>query len=255
MLTAKLLDALQKDRHTNSNTTQRTCYVVRWGGGSSSNDAGEDDDAMIHPLLRRAKQVCRTVDVTPVWLQTCASEQCCLDPSLLSRLFEPRPMRSFLLGGSSKKDATNKKKKKKTAAAVGQRAPPRISVTGFGGPQRAALRHTIEAMGATYDDSMRKSTTHLIVHVDDEDCSTSSKNQNPSAARQPAASGPKYEKAVQWKLHCVTLDWLYHVAEYGWNESKEDAAVLSEERFAVKASSSTDDEDDAGGKKQRRQKD
>jgi len=95
-------------------------------------------------------------------------------------------------------------------------------------------------MGATYDDSMRKSTTHLIVHVDDD-----------MDARQPA-SGPKYEKALQWKLHCVTLDWLFHVAEYGWNESKEDAVVTSEERFSVKASSTGVD---VCGKRQRRAKD
>jgi hypothetical protein len=43
---------------------------------------------------------------------------------------------------------------------------------------------------------MRVSTTHLIFRE---------------------SSGQKYEKALEWKLHVVTIDWLYPCAEYGYD--------------------------------------
>ena len=72
--------------------------------------------------------------------------------------------------------------------------PLHFSISGYSGSTRTALIHFIQAV-ATYDDSMiRGQTTHLII------------NQ---------ASGEKYEKAVEWGLHVVELEWLYHVTQYG----------------------------------------
>ena len=51
-------------------------------------------------------------------------------------------------------------------------------------------------MGADYDDSLRQSsTTHLICRD---------------------ASGSKYEKATEWKIQTISIDWLYHVAAFGY---------------------------------------
>jgi hypothetical protein len=71
----------------------------------------------------------------------------------------------------------------------------RISITGFVGSKRTALIQLIQAI-ATYDDAMRTSTTHLICKE---------------------ASGNKYDKALEWKLHIVSQEWLYHVMEYGYS--------------------------------------
>jgi NAD-dependent DNA ligase len=75
----------------------------------------------------------------------------------------------------------------------------RISVTGFSGSIRTALMHAIKAIGATYDDSMPSTTTQLICRE---------------------ATGAKYEKAVEWKLFVVSLEWLFHVMQYGFEGEK-----------------------------------
>lgn len=67
----------------------------------------------------------------------------------------------------------------------------RLSITGFTGAERIALVHFIKALGATYDDSMSKRTLYLI------------------CAKE---SGPKYEKAIEWNVQVVDVNWLYELA-------------------------------------------
>jgi NAD-dependent DNA ligase len=67
----------------------------------------------------------------------------------------------------------------------------RLSITGFNGAERIALAHFIKALGVTYDDAMSKSTLYLI------------------CAKK---SGPKYEKAIEWNIKLVDVDWLYELA-------------------------------------------
>lgn len=70
----------------------------------------------------------------------------------------------------------------------------KVAVTGFMGAQRTAIRFTLVAIGAEYTENMSKENTHLI-------------------CKEP--TGPKYLKAVEWGLHVVTEDWLFHIVQFG----------------------------------------
>lgn len=76
----------------------------------------------------------------------------------------------------------------------------KLAVSGFVGSERTGLIQLVRAVGATYTEHLKPSNTHLI-------------------CREP--KGPKYEKAIEWKLHVVTVDWLYHVIRYGYYGTKE----------------------------------
>lgn len=136
----------------------------------------------IHPLLAQVKRnnLCELVEVTPLWLKTCLAENKILKPSRLPVIFTPfgRPFQTL-------------------TSAEATESLIRISVTGFSGSRRTAIIQLIHAIGAFYDDSMRPSTTHLI-------------------CREP--TGQKYEKALEWKLHIVSVDWLYHIAKNGYSD-------------------------------------
>jgi hypothetical protein len=219
MLSPKLLDALKVDHASagtvaediddgnNASSSKRTCYVVTWGGATPSH-------LEIHPLLSQLKRhsLCRLVQVTPIWLFTSIDEQRLIQVSRNPSLFVPgkHPIHALApstrgpeRGNNNSRTAVPKKLESSTAtgAAPTNTSVPatpaiRISVTGFSGSTRTAIRHAIQAMGATYDDFMvRKSTTHLICN-------------------EP--TGAKYEKAVEWNLHVVSLKWLYHVMQYGF---------------------------------------
>jgi twin BRCT domain len=71
----------------------------------------------------------------------------------------------------------------------------KLAVTGFVGGERTALIQLIRAVGASYTENMKPSNSHLICRE---------------------AKGPKYEKAIEWKLHVVSVEWLYHVVRYGY---------------------------------------
>jgi hypothetical protein len=83
----------------------------------------------------------------------------------------------------------------------------RISVTGFTGHERTAAIQPIQASGATYDDSMRQHiTTHLICA---DSIVKSQQNQ-------------KFQKAQEWGIHVVSVDWLYHVLQHGGGKKKDE---------------------------------
>lgn len=189
MLSQVLLNALKADQA--AAVAKRTCYSICWGGASTH------DLQYLFSQVKRY-QLCNVESVTPIWLFTCATEQKYIQPNHLPELFQAnnRPIYSF-----TKKDEKGK-------AQISVKPLQRISVTGFGGSQRTAIIHLITAMGGIYDDSMRTSTTHLIC------CE--------------AGVGQKYEKAVEWKLHIVSVSWLYHVACHGF-----DGELTTEERFAI----------------------
>eukprot|EP00551_Chaetoceros_affinis_P009114 CAMPEP_0203678320 /NCGR_PEP_ID=MMETSP0090-20130426/31554_1 /ASSEMBLY_ACC=CAM_ASM_001088 /TAXON_ID=426623 /ORGANISM="Chaetoceros affinis, Strain CCMP159" /LENGTH=365 /DNA_ID=CAMNT_0050545517 /DNA_START=198 /DNA_END=1295 /DNA_ORIENTATION=+ len=71
----------------------------------------------------------------------------------------------------------------------------KVSVSGFQNFERIGLRELLTAIGATYTDNMGNSNTHLICKE---------------------AKGPKYHKAIEWGLHVVTADFLYHIVQYGY---------------------------------------
>lgn len=70
-----------------------------------------------------------------------------------------------------------------------------ISVTGFTGPIRQAIISLLEAMRATHTAGLTPDNTHLICM---------------------SCGSAKYEKAIEWGVHRVTLDWLFHVRRRGY---------------------------------------
>lgn len=80
-----------------------------------------------------------------------------------------------------------------------------VAVTGFVGEERIGLKMMLLAIGADYTENMSRDNTHLICRE---------------------ASGAKYVKAMEWNLHVVTVEWLYHIAYFGYE-------VGSEKSFGV----------------------
>lgn len=76
----------------------------------------------------------------------------------------------------------------------------KVSVSGFQNSERSGLKHLLQSIGATYTDNMGNKNTHLICRE---------------------AKGPKYHKAIEWGLHVVTVDWLYHIVQYGYYGRKD----------------------------------
>jgi twin BRCT domain len=211
LLSSQLLDALKVDLSRNYNTSNKSadetmpinkkkCYVICWGGGISG---GTESVMMMHPLLAQVKrkELADILEATPIWLQTCCTEQRIVPPQRLGILFQPTAwaIRSFLGQQQQLQQQQQKSNSGEKQDPAALQNPPaaglRISVSGFCGSRRTAMIHLITVMGAVYDDSMRTSTTHLICRK---------------------ATGLKYQKAMEWKLHVVSIDWLYHVAQYGY---------------------------------------
>jgi len=72
-----------------------------------------------------------------------------------------------------------------------------ISLTGFQGTEKAVIIHLIEVIGGVYHNNMSNINTHLVFK----------KN----------ATGLKLQKANEWGLNVVSIQWLYHVLEHGYN--------------------------------------
>lgn len=70
------------------------------------------------------------------------------------------------------------------------------TLSGFAGTQKRAIAELISCIGGTCTDNMTNSNTHLIC--------------------QGKASNLKIEKASEWGLHVVSIDWLKHIAEFGF---------------------------------------
>lgn len=71
-----------------------------------------------------------------------------------------------------------------------------VALSGFSGTQKRAIAELIKYIGGACTDNMTNSNTHLIC--------------------QEKASSLKVEKASQWSLHVVSIDWLQHIIEYGF---------------------------------------
>jgi topoisomerase (DNA) II binding protein 1 len=69
----------------------------------------------------------------------------------------------------------------------------------------------IREVGAEYTDNLKSKNTHLICKE---------------------ASGKKYEKACEWGLHVVSVDWLYHVVRFGYIEGCETKFSLKKSQDA-----------------------
>ena len=276
LLSLKLLEALKADSIKQSNNNindgssivRRKCHVICWGGGGAVSDKKNrqgnnlllQQQFALHPLLSQIQRrnLCELVVVNPNWLQTCMAEQKVVDHTSLPLLFQPQswPWRKIHTNNNAQDAPETKsqpapvkdKENDSTEDPIKDNdsnnnshsihnpkmsAIPRISVTGFVGYTRAAIVQAIVAMGATFDDSMHQhKTTHLI-------CSERVIAQQ---QQQPDKKNQKLLKAKEWGIHAVSVDWLYHVLQYGGGKNKKamgdndddnDIGNSDEARFAV----------------------
>jgi hypothetical protein len=181
---------------------KRKCYVICWGEYSSSH-------ITMNPLLSQVKRLklCDLEEVTPIWLKTCIAEQKSLSSSRLMEIFKPHGHPIHFLPKQKQVDV-----EENSSIAGGKSSSVRISVTGFTGTRRAAVVHLVQAMDGIYDDSMKTSTTHLICRE---------------------AVGPKYEKAIEWNIHVVSIEWLYHISQYGYCGIENNNGQGCESRFSI----------------------
>lgn len=196
MLSTKWLDALKADSQLDD-CQRRKCYIVTWGGYAPSH-------ITIHPLLAQAKSqnLCALIPVSPIWIQTCVLDEKVPSPEKHPLLFQPQ---SWAMRRLDSDVSTSKK--------VGLRI--KVSVTGFVGHERTGIIHLLRAIGAEYTESMRNSNTHLICKEN---------------------KGPKYQKALEWGLHVVSVDWLHHIVQHGYGGEK-GTDNGCEEYFAVNGQS------------------
>ena len=195
ILSSKLVDALRADQKAGRAIRRRNCHVVGWG----SYEPGK----LIDPLVSQVKrhQLCDLLEVSPIWVHTCVKELKYLPPSAYPKLFTPSSrLLHFALAACDKNERPKSVTIPSDKNNASAHATIRISITGFTGFERTALVQFIQCLGGTYDDSMRTKTTHLICRE---------------------ARGNKFEKAVEWKRHVLTVDWLYHIASEGYSEGCE----------------------------------
>ena len=171
----------------------RTCYVVCWGGYKRA-------QITVHPLLSRveSEKLLTLVPVTPIWIQTCSADREIVALDKCPVLFQPQtwPIRRLpeSLSTSSKSGGI------------------KVSVSGFVGSERTGIIHMLRVLGALFTENMRSSNTHLICKE---------------------AKGAKYDKAIEWGLHVVSANWLYHIMEYGYGGNGGDDKTGCENRFSL----------------------
>jgi hypothetical protein len=172
---------------------KRRCHVVCWG--SSSRPQIE-----LHPILSNVQRLglCEIVLVTPFWLHTCVKIEKRVKPDRLASVFVPQPwpLRKLELVD------------RKTDVAV-----VAIAMTGFHWSERMAYIEVINAIGGTFHENMEKTSTHLVC--------------------KDKATGLKLEKAIQWGLHIVSIEWLHHIVRYGYG-GEEKAKDGCEARFSLR---------------------
>ncbi|KAI8619966.1 hypothetical protein BC830DRAFT_655659 [Chytriomyces sp. MP71] len=95
-----------------------------------------------------------------------------------------------------------------------------VGVTGYEGLSREHVRKLVQAMHATYTDSMSKRNTHLIAA--------------PTAEGEPPSM--KLVRAREWGIQVVSVDWLFACARTGgivWPLPEEDECITQEPKVSA----------------------
>lgn len=159
---------------------------------------------MVHPLLSRVEKekLCVVMPVTPVWLYASSADRKLLNPTKHPNLFQPQTWSIRHLPDSKR----------------GKESGIKVCVTGFVGSERTGIIQALRVIGAEYTENLRNTNTHLI-------CKES--------------TGAKYEKAVKWGLYVVSVQWLYHIMQHGYDgknvENKSDDGC--EDKFSLVSAS------------------
>lgn len=162
------IQVLKKDTHR---VTDKRCFYVHLSGTYNEKLTMKSDILLTQISMNK---LCQIVPVNPIWLLTCDTCQQFIETSSCADLFSPK-----LLPLKKLPDDNHLI----------------ISVSGFIGPQRQALKHLIIYLGAEYSESLSHRNTHLICLEE---------------------SGAKYLKALEWKIKVVNVNWLIKVAERGY---------------------------------------
>ena len=204
ILSMKLLDALRADAK-NSGGTKRKCHIVCWGGSPPRLET--------NPLVSQLQRhdLCELILVTPIWVQTCVSVRKRIRPERLPLVLMPQSwsMKSAL-NAQLPPPPVGGKREEKTDAHHRRRLD--ISLTGFQGTEKAVIVNIIGAIGGLYHGNMSNVNTHLVFK----------KN----------ATGLKLEKAIEWGLHVVSIQWLYHILEHGYG-GVDDDELGCEKKFSL----------------------
>jgi len=189
----------------------RKCFVVTNG---SLNYNTEGSLTLISEL--RKLKLCDIVLVTPVWVKTCCSS------SVVAEDDDDNNNATFAVDDDDNDDVFGETAPEEfpqlfqpqgwpIRRVVVSNRPIKLALTGFLGAERYGIQHLAKAIGASYSENMRSSHTHLIcqkgterILLHDEHNHDQNKKSN------------KFLKGLEWGMHVVTVGWLYHVAQYGY---------------------------------------
>mmetsp|Transcript_40549 Transcript_40549/g.60760 ORF Transcript_40549/g.60760 Transcript_40549/m.60760 type:complete len:818 (-) Transcript_40549:2985-5438(-) len=215
---------------------ERVCYVVSLGGpggysistttGSNATLPKNNPILQCHPLLseliplssssKRQTLRIRIVSVTPTWVSSCIKRKWEIPPDEYPFLFQPLHfyVHCFPIGGIVPRQVPKRMRKKQQKEALAEessllsgRTKLRVALTGFVGLERIGIVHILQSMGAIYTEDLTYENTHLLCPETTTTAGNTSTKTNKSA---------KFEKACQWGLYVVSIDWLYHVMQYGY---------------------------------------
>lgn len=220
ILLAAQKDAKQLSTATNNLERERKYYVV-------TPRIVPLDAASPFPLIAELSNVAgiKVSLVTPVWIAACIKDKIVHDPYGCPLLFKPQTwsIRLLHVPKSEKKGASTKK-------------TFLISVSGFQDASRYAIISMLNEIGAECTDALSRKNTHLICKE---------------------AKGKKYTKGLEWGMHVVSIEWVYHIVRYGYDEGSEarfqliarkdpvEAMQQPETKESVRASLDFDEEIDA----------
>ena len=199
LLTKTLLLAIKSDAKKSIGTSdsERKYYVV-------APRLIPLDSASPYPLVSELTRIpgIKVVLVNKVWISACVMDDRVYDPTDFPLLFQPQTWSIRLLQQPSSASPSSSLVKVKSNKFL-------ISVTGFVDSSRYGITSMLKEIGAEFTDTLSRKNTHLICKQ---------------------AEGKKYTKALEWGLHVVSIDWLYHIVRYGFDEGSEDRFSLAARR-------------------------
>ena len=193
----RLLDVIQKDGFRIDVTgRKRRKCYVVCWGGKFPSTLID-----CNPILSQIKRnnLCELIFVTPLWIRTCVVVQKRVDPYRMALLLTPQPWPMWRL-----------------QLPESAKSPLQICLTGFQGTEKAAITQLILAIGATYCENLSCTDTHLICRDE--------------------SGSVKIEKATKWGLHVVSVEWLFHIIQYGYH-GKERSIIGCEKLFYLREKS------------------
>jgi hypothetical protein len=205
-LSVKLVTALRTDEKITHGLSKRKCLVVCWG----ETPPRLETNPLVSQLERH--NLCEIILVTPIWLQTCVSVRKRIRPERMPLVLVPQPwpMKS-VLNAPHQPQQSGENQEGISEKSDHYHRGLEIALTGFQGTEKVVIVHLINAIGGVYHDNMSNANTHLIF--------------------KKSPTGLKLEKAIEWGLHAVSVQWLYHILKHGYGGVHKDK-LGCEKRFS-----------------------